>query len=234
MFQLPKCLRKKLGQTHLQSHLSQRELTQKPSYIKSSAMMLRYSLLASLFAASSVSGQCPATPPGGCSVCGEGLCVGNSEAIFVFPGQPEVACGLLEEAGYTGAVPLDQCGFLSALIGVCECGTVPTSGGGPTAPVVTPTAPVVAPVVTPTAPVVTPTAPVVTPTAPVVTPTAPVVTPTAPVVTPTAPVVTPTAPVVSPTAPVVTPTAPVVAPTPKEDTPAPVEPTASTPSCEFI
>jgi hypothetical protein len=207
-------------------------------------MMLRYSLLASLFAASSVNGQCPATPPGGCSVCGEGLCVGNSEAIFAFPGFPEVACGLLEEAGYTGAVPLDQCGFLVSLIGVCECGTVPTSGGGPTAPVVTPTAPVVtptAPVVTPTAPVVapvvTPTAPVVTPTAPVVTPT--VVTPTAPVVTPTvvtptAPVVTPTAPVVSPTAPVVTPTAPVVAPTPKEDTPAPVEPTASTPSCEFI
>jgi hypothetical protein len=70
-----------------------------------------------------VSGQCPATPPGGCSVCGEGLCVGNSEAIFAFPGQPVVPCGLLEQAGYTGAIPLDQCGFLAPLILDCECGT---------------------------------------------------------------------------------------------------------------
>jgi outer membrane biosynthesis protein TonB len=91
--------------------------------------MFRFLAVASLLVAF-VSGQCPATPPGGCSVCGAGRCVGNSEAIFVFPGQPEVACGLLEEAGYTGAVPLDQCGFLAGLIGVCECGTV-SSGGNP-------------------------------------------------------------------------------------------------------
>ena len=68
-------------------------------------------------------GPCPATPPGGCSVCGNGLCVGNPEAIFAFPGFPSVPCGILEEAGYGGAVPLDNCGFLPSLLGVCECGS---------------------------------------------------------------------------------------------------------------
>jgi hypothetical protein len=72
----------------------------------------------------------------GCSVCGDGLAVTNPDAIFAFPGQPEVPCGLLEQAGQTGAVPLDQCGFLAPLITVCECAPafpdVPTAPAPPT------------------------------------------------------------------------------------------------------
>jgi len=68
---------------------------------------------------------CPDAPSGGCSVCGEGKCVGDVDAIFTFPGQPTVTCALLQEAGYTGAIPADQCPFLSVIpqLGVCDCAT---------------------------------------------------------------------------------------------------------------
>jgi len=65
--------------------------------------------------------SCPDIPDDGCSVCGEGKCVGNSMAVFSFPGQPAVPCGTLQEAGIIGEIPLDQCDFLSPLIEICEC-----------------------------------------------------------------------------------------------------------------
>jgi len=69
-------------------------------------------------------GLCSTTeiPDNGCSVCGPGMCISNSDAIFAFPGQPKVKCSDLESAGLAGIVPLDQCGFLPALVmDVCEC-----------------------------------------------------------------------------------------------------------------
>ena len=130
-------------------------------------MMFRSLVVASLLIAS-VTGQCPSVPDGGCSVCGEGLCVGNPETIFAFPGFPAVPCGALQEAGYTGAVPISQCPFLPGLIGDCGCGTgsaeVAPPTPAPVAPVVPPTsvpvpAPTSVPVPAPTAvPVPAPTA----------------------------------------------------------------------------
>jgi hypothetical protein len=98
-------------------------------------------------ASTSAGGGCPAVPPSGCSVCGEGLCVGNPSAIFIFTGQPEVLCGDLEQAGIDGQVPLDQCPFLPNLVSTCKCGTgtTPDPSPSPTRAAVSPTAaPVVA------------------------------------------------------------------------------------------
>jgi len=80
--------------------------------------MLAQSLLALLFAPF-VAGQC--------SVCGDGKSVTKPDAIFAFPGQPVVACGKLEEAGRDGTVPLNQCGFLPALI-EDNCGCMEVNG----------------------------------------------------------------------------------------------------------
>jgi hypothetical protein len=69
---------------------------------------------------------------GVCDVCGEGLEVGSPDSLFMFPGQPAVQCGLLQDAGEAGGITPDQCSFLPGLIGeVCECqlispGSVPT------------------------------------------------------------------------------------------------------------
>jgi len=61
-------------------------------------------------------------PPTGCSVCGPGKFVSSPNNIFAFPGQPAVACGLLETSGFEGIIPLDQCGFLpSFVITPCDC-----------------------------------------------------------------------------------------------------------------
>jgi hypothetical protein len=66
---------------------------------------------------------CPdSAPEGGCYVCGSNLCVGDPDAIFAFPGQPRVPCGVLEEAGFDGLIPLDQCQLLSTLVDICKCG----------------------------------------------------------------------------------------------------------------
>lgn len=63
---------------------------------------------------------CPDVPEGGCSVCGEGACVTNSDAIFGFPDLPDVTCGDLETAGLTSQIPLDLCPFLPNLVfGTC-------------------------------------------------------------------------------------------------------------------
>lgn len=68
-----------------------------------------------------VTPSCPEVPSDGCSICGPGLCVGNPEAVFSFPGQPSVPCGTLEGVGYAGVIPLDQCTALPDLVDVCEC-----------------------------------------------------------------------------------------------------------------
>jgi len=65
---------------------------------------------------------CESIPSNGCSVCGEGKFVLSQEAIFAFPGQPVVPCGLLETLGLEGTIPLNQCGFLPSLIEeICRC-----------------------------------------------------------------------------------------------------------------
>lgn len=108
--------------------------------------------LASLVAAAS--GQVAPTPPsacqetppeGGCSVCGTGSCIVNQDAIFTFPGQPSVSCGMLQDAGFNGLIPLNRCAFLPPLIGdLCECQpdglSVAPITPAPVAPIV-PTAP---------------------------------------------------------------------------------------------
>jgi hypothetical protein len=119
-------------------------------------------------------------PPGGCPVCGDGQVVTASEALFMFPGQPDIACGVLQTAGLTGLLPLEQCALLPDLIGVCGCMPANVLAAPTGAPIAAPTvAPSDAPVVVPSdAPVVAPTdAPVAPRTdAPVIVPTdAPVV-----------------------------------------------------------
>ena len=65
---------------------------------------------------------CPVLPPGGCSVCGEGKCVQNPDALFAFPGGPPVRCGTLEQAGLAGGILPDQCALLPGTINeVCNC-----------------------------------------------------------------------------------------------------------------
>ena len=156
-------------------------------------------------------------PIAGCLVCGNGKVVEAPNTIFDFPGQPAVSCSVLQQAGLTGQIPLDQCDQLPPIIEVCDCAEGELPVATTDVPVGIPTdAPVVAP--TPT-PVVVPTdAPVGSPTdAPVIpsTPTtvAPFVFPTSP-----APIDAPTTLAPTPVIVFPTPTAPIVAPT----TPAPV------------
>jgi hypothetical protein len=67
--------------------------------------------------------------PGGCSICGEGFCVGSPDAIFEFPGMSPISCGNLEVAGATGYIPLDQCPFLPTLVAIpCSCQTAINPG----------------------------------------------------------------------------------------------------------
>jgi len=83
-----------------------------------------------------------------CPICGEGKQVSAPDAVFSFPQQPPVPCGVLESAGANGIIPEKQCPFLPALLTMCQC--VPTTAPAEAfAPVVF--APVVA---APAAPVV--------------------------------------------------------------------------------
>lgn len=71
----------------------------------------------------------------GCSVCGEGMEVGDPDGLFIFPGQPVVQCGLLESAGETGQVTDEECGLLSGLIQeACACQIADDSTLAPFAP----------------------------------------------------------------------------------------------------
>jgi len=78
---------------------------------------------------------CDTIPPTGCSVCGEGKFVSSPDAVFVFPGQPSVPCGLLETAGLTGSIPLDQCSFLPGIASpLCNCADCPSGPVTPATP----------------------------------------------------------------------------------------------------
>lgn len=81
------------------------------------------------------------SPTEGCSICGDGLVVTRPDVIFAWPDQPQVACGVLEEAGNDGLIPLDQCIILPDLVADdCGCqnpssspiieGSLSTDGGG--------------------------------------------------------------------------------------------------------
>jgi len=65
-------------------------------------------------------------PALGCSICGPGKFVNSRDNTFVFPGQPSVPCGLLEDSGLGALIPLNQCGFLPGIAGpLCDCASCP-------------------------------------------------------------------------------------------------------------
>lgn len=103
-------------------------------------MNLAVSFLLSAIVAGAVSGQSQ------CSVCGDGLEVGSSEAMFSFPGQPVIACGVLEQAGKDELISPAECSFIAQRIGdICNClpiGAVPSFTRAPT---IAPVPPVVPP-----------------------------------------------------------------------------------------
>jgi len=69
----------------------------------------------------------------GCSVCGDGKAVTNSEAIFSFPGQTAISCGDLQDDGETGDISESQCGILPALITpLCDCQPIAPKPPSPT------------------------------------------------------------------------------------------------------
>jgi len=70
-----------------------------------------------------VLGACPIVPEGGCSICGEGKCVTNPDAIFRYENQPEAPCGGLQTVGYSGSIDLSFCSFFPRLpeLDVCGC-----------------------------------------------------------------------------------------------------------------
>ena len=57
-----------------------------------------------------------------CSICGDGMKVGNLNAAVSFPGQAgQIPCGTLQNMGTVGLIPPAQCAVLSQLIStVCE------------------------------------------------------------------------------------------------------------------
>lgn len=87
----------------------------------------------------------------GCSICGDGLCVGNRDAVFQFPDQEDILCGELEEEGIKGNIPAIQCQVLPAFATEqCNCGITrpaplppvsPTPAPAPVAPVIITIAP---------------------------------------------------------------------------------------------
>eukprot|EP00547_Thalassionema_nitzschioides_P003040 CAMPEP_0194206690 /NCGR_PEP_ID=MMETSP0156-20130528/5641_1 /TAXON_ID=33649 /ORGANISM="Thalassionema nitzschioides, Strain L26-B" /LENGTH=470 /DNA_ID=CAMNT_0038933269 /DNA_START=106 /DNA_END=1518 /DNA_ORIENTATION=+ len=131
-------------------------------------MIFRALIVSSFLAAASA--ECQATPPNGCSVCGEGKCITNTVAIFEYPEQPTVPCSILQMSGYIGFVPLDQCAMLPPLIGVCEC----APGGVAIAPTLAPTpGPTTAPTPAPVDPTPAPVNPTPAPVDPTSAPVAP-------------------------------------------------------------
>eukprot|EP00985_Skeletonema_marinoi_P021975 scaffold13749_cov190-Skeletonema_marinoi.AAC.7 len=71
-----------------------------------------------------------------CSVCGDGMKVGNPDASVSFPGQAgQIPCGVLQNMGTVGLIPPPQCAVLPQLIStICECEstTPPTTTVAPT------------------------------------------------------------------------------------------------------
>jgi hypothetical protein len=76
-------------------------------------------LLFGFIVIASVDGARPATPAGGCSICGEGKCVSKPDAIFSFGSQPAVSCGTLEGLGYAGRQEIMQ--FCSTFFTIIGC-----------------------------------------------------------------------------------------------------------------
>jgi hypothetical protein len=77
-------------------------------------------VLVSLFA--SAYGTCPSVPSGGCSVCGEGKCVSQPDAIVQIGSDTPYTCGDLQQLGYTGKVTSFGCqNFPFLLADVCKC-----------------------------------------------------------------------------------------------------------------
>ncbi len=75
-----------------------------------------------------------------CSVCGDGMKVGNPDAAVSFPGQDgQIPCGTLENMGTVGLIPPAQCAVLPQLIStVCECESIiPPTTTGATEPATT-------------------------------------------------------------------------------------------------
>jgi len=66
---------------------------------------------------------CPDVRPNGCSICGEGMCISNPDSMFQYPGDPEISCIELEEAGYLGEIPLEFCPLFpqTKMPEVCGC-----------------------------------------------------------------------------------------------------------------
>mmetsp|Transcript_1607 Transcript_1607/g.2395 ORF Transcript_1607/g.2395 Transcript_1607/m.2395 type:complete len:282 (-) Transcript_1607:107-952(-) len=58
-----------------------------------------------------------------CSVCGDGMKVGNPDASVSFPGQAgQIPCDVLQNMGTVGLIPPPQCAVLPQLIStICEC-----------------------------------------------------------------------------------------------------------------
>ena len=74
-----------------------------------------------------------------CSICGDGMEVGNPDAGVSFPGQPgQIPCGVLENMGVIGLIPPAQCDVLPQLVStVCECQSINPTTTGATAPLTT-------------------------------------------------------------------------------------------------
>eukprot|EP00548_Thalassiothrix_antarctica_P020770 CAMPEP_0194193754 /NCGR_PEP_ID=MMETSP0154-20130528/75210_1 /TAXON_ID=1049557 /ORGANISM="Thalassiothrix antarctica, Strain L6-D1" /LENGTH=733 /DNA_ID=CAMNT_0038918121 /DNA_START=175 /DNA_END=2373 /DNA_ORIENTATION=- len=94
--------------------------------------------------------ECPEVPSNGCSICGESKCVRAPNAVFTYPDQPNIPCGLLQASGYSGLIPLDDCASLPEIVHMCDC----RAGGATTPPTPTP-----APVITAASIVITTPAP---------------------------------------------------------------------------
>lgn len=122
-----------LSPNQISAHFSQKPTNVKQvshKFNKSISEML-FRSVALLALVASANGQAVA-PADGCLVCGPGEVVTNPDAIFSFPMQPDTQCALLQTAGLTGLIPLDQCVFLPGLITVCGCmpGDLPASPSG--------------------------------------------------------------------------------------------------------
>ena len=89
--------------------------SQSTSYTSTLNMIFRAAILSALIAVASAQ----------CSVCGDGMRVpeGSKDEVFAFPGQPTVPCGILEQAGLAGDVPIESCPFLPGLVRLYLCNT---------------------------------------------------------------------------------------------------------------
>lgn len=70
-------------------------------------------------------GSCPPILPAGCSMCGEGKCVGNPSGELEIEGQPVLLrCDDLERLGASGFIPSDECLLMSTIVNE-KCGCRP-------------------------------------------------------------------------------------------------------------